>query len=824
MVLRNPSVFSPKAISNSFHRMWSKRESGRKRKSIRQHYQTIARRQLVEQLEPRHMMALSILSVSPLDNAIEVPVDTNLVINFNESVLKGQGNIYVVRDSTGTEGVAVDVNSANVIVAGSQVTIDLPNDLALDNGYSVRIDNGAFIDSSTGQTAGTTLFTQDFEYEALGPFVTPSELGGDGTDFTLTPPLGMSVDNSNLGANGILEWSGWSFADKNSWAAEGGQDRNLFTQATGTVAVADPDEWDDSNIRTGLFNSLLTTRPINLSDVTAGSVALEFDSSFRAEGAQLGKVSVSYDGGAFTDLQTFLTNDALNSHIVLDSSSVLNSVVGGGTIESVLNSPASGTVQFRFSMLNAGNNWWWAIDNVKVTGDHKGVPFAGISNATDWNFSTPAALALSMSIAPGTINENGGTAVGTVTRNKQFDADLVVTLSSGDLSEATVPASVTILAGQASATFPITAVDDALSDRTQTVQISATSATYGNASATMLVADDEGPKIISLVPADDAEGVDYRSDLLVTFDAPVKKGNGLIRIVRGSDNFVVSTIDVTSAAVSVSGAVVTINPPLNLAAPDGYYVLMDDGTFLDTSSTVTPNTVLLTQDFELLPLAPFANGETGGDGTDVTHTPPGRFSLDNSGMIGGASSNWNGWTFADKNAWTKGDSARGQFTNGTGTVAVGDPIRWSATAGASKFNSFLTTASIDLAGIAANSVSIEFDSSYSGGLPQKGQLMVSYNGGSTWTEVLVFDNNNALNAHIALSNANAVNSVIGGGTVRNKLSNPTSGNMQFRFTVINSLDSGWWAIDNIRIAGQTEGVPFQGISSPATWNFAVERP
>lgn len=823
MSLSNQHPFSPTAISQSIGRLLGKRTTSRNRMSVRQRKRSAARRQFMEQLEPRHMMALSILSVSPLDNAIEVPADTNLVINFNENVLKGQGNIYVVRDSTGTEGVAVDVNSTNVTVSGSQVTIDLPADLPLDNGYSVRIDNGAFLDQSTGHTAGSTLFTQNFEYEALGPFVSGLQ-GGDGTDFTLVPPLGMTVDNSNLGAGGRIEYSGWSFMDKNSWVAEAGQDRNQYTLGSGTVAVADPDQWDDSGTRTGLFNSLLTTRPINLTDVTAGSVKLEFDSSFRAEGNQTGKVEVSFNGTDWTELQSFLAADGMNSHIVIDSTTVVGSVLGGGTIINALNSPGSGTAQFRFSMLNAGNNWWWAIDNVKVTGDGKGVPFAGISNGTDWNFSTPAALALTMSVAPGTMSENGGTAVGTVTRNKQFDADLVVTLSSSDTSEATVPATVTIPAGQASATFTITAVDDALSDRTQTVVISATSATYGNASVSIQVTDDEGPKIVSLVPVDDGTGFDYRSDLQVTFDTAVKKGNGLIRIVRASDNFVVSTIDVTSGSVSVSGSTVTINPPLNLEAPDGYYVLMDDGTFLDTSTTVTPNTVLLTQDFEMLPLSPLANGETGGDGTDVTHTPPSRFSVNNGSMVGGAASNWYGWTFADKNSWTQGDAARGQFNNGTGTVAVGDPNRWAATAGANNFNSFLTTSSIDLTGIAANSVSIEFDSSYDGGLPQKGQLLVSYNGGSTWTEVLVFDNNDDRNAHIVVSNANAVNSVIGGGTIRNKLSNPTSGNMQFRFTVINALAQGWWAIDNIRITGQTEGVPFQGISAPSTWNFAVERP
>ncbi len=53
----------------------------------------------------------------------------------------------------------------------------------------------------------------------------------------------------------------------------------------------------------------------------------------------------------------------------------------------------------------------------------------------------------------------GGMAVGTVTRNTGTTGTVVVTLASGDTTVATVPATVTITDGAASATFPIHAVD-----------------------------------------------------------------------------------------------------------------------------------------------------------------------------------------------------------------------------------------------------------------------------------------------------------------------------------------------------------------------------
>ncbi len=90
------------------------------------------------------------------------------------------------------------------------------------------------------------------------------------------------------------------------------------------------------------------------------------------------------------------------------------------------------------------------------------------------------AAALSISIAPNSISENGGSAIGTVTRNTaDVSRALLVTLISNDTSELTVPTFVTIPAGASSATFTVTAVDDTLLDGTQTATVTAFSNTTG---------------------------------------------------------------------------------------------------------------------------------------------------------------------------------------------------------------------------------------------------------------------------------------------------------------------------------------------------------
>jgi uncharacterized delta-60 repeat protein len=84
---------------------------------------------------------------------------------------------------------------------------------------------------------------------------------------------------------------------------------------------------------------------------------------------------------------------------------------------------------------------------------------------------------LTLSLAAPSILENAGpgATTGTVTRSgMDLSNPLTVWLSSTDTTEATVPASVIIPVGQASANFPVNAVDDAIFDGPQSVGIQAT--------------------------------------------------------------------------------------------------------------------------------------------------------------------------------------------------------------------------------------------------------------------------------------------------------------------------------------------------------------
>lgn len=807
----------------------------KKRKATKQILRRRARRQFFEQLESRELMALNILNVSPLDGATEVPVDSNLVVTFNANVAKGQGNIYVLQKSTNAVGLAIDVRSPSVTISGAQVTIDPPSNLLLDNSYFVIIDDGAFIDTSATPTTGATLLTQNFDYLALGPQV--FETAGNGRDWTATPPDGFTseLNNPAMAGVGVPEWRGWTVARKEFWATAGGQDRNLFAGSSGNLAIGDTDEYDDGLSPVRPFQSTLKTKAVDLTGVAANSLKLEFDSSFRPEDSQIGRLSVSFDGGTtFTQLlelnPTNTDNDAPYAKGNINERLVTGGTTGGGAVIGTVNNPASGTAIFSF-YTEGGNDYWWAIDNLKITGDIVGVLFAGVSDPLFWEFATPVPLGLAVTIDKAFINENGGTAVGTVSRTANSVAgDITVTLTSSDTTEATVPATIVIPDGQRSVTFPITSVDDALFDRTQSVVVTATATGYITGNRTIKVTDDEGPDTLTVFPADNSTDAFFKTNLIVEFNTDVRKGSGRIHIVETSTGVLGETIDINSSNVTVSGARVTINPTADLKKLTNYHVLFDDGAILDTSATVVPNTILLSETFDLLPLGPFTL-ESGGDGTDFTKTPPLLYQVDNSQMPGGSTSEFDGWSFMDKNSWiaASDDKSGSIFTRGTGTVAVADPDEWGdRPRNPGEFTSFLVTAPIDLSTVANGTLSLEFDSSFRLGadLPF-GQVQVSTNNGSTWTDLLFFgdprNGNDGRNERIVFSNANAVGSFVGAAVVDASLPAsglPGSGQLRFRFGLIDAPNSNtWWAIDNLVVRGQRTGAPYAGIEDPTAWNF-----
>lgn len=202
---------------------------------------------------------------------------------------------------------------------------------------------------------------QNFESLVLGPNLDETLISESA--WTKVAPLGWSIDDSGVpGAgnptqDGVSEWAGWSFAEKSWWAdAAEDQQRSEFTKAEGIIAVADGDEWDDKPHAEGLLNTFLNWH-LDTSQLNK-PIELTFDSSWRPYAQQTAVIQVAFDNA--TPIEVMRWESDSNSPHFHDHN----------TNESVRVAlpapPGSGKMTVSFGYLDAGNDWWWAIDNLEI--------------------------------------------------------------------------------------------------------------------------------------------------------------------------------------------------------------------------------------------------------------------------------------------------------------------------------------------------------------------------------------------------------------------------------------------------------------------------
>ena len=104
--------------------------------------------------------APTLSSSTPADNATDVAIDSNIVLNFSESVDVESGNITIKKTSDDSVIETIDVTSSNVTGTGtSQITINPSNDLDKGIEYYILIDASAFDDSAGNSYAGISSTT-----------------------------------------------------------------------------------------------------------------------------------------------------------------------------------------------------------------------------------------------------------------------------------------------------------------------------------------------------------------------------------------------------------------------------------------------------------------------------------------------------------------------------------------------------------------------------------------------------------------------------------------------------------------------------------------
>jgi hypothetical protein len=239
----------------------------------------------------------------------------------------------------------------------------------------------------TGPASADVLFSEDFNNLELREAVSDLEVLDMGEVWTDVPPAGWVRDNDDTPlpdpddpAVGPDEFYGFTFVDWEWWVQTAeDQERSFFTSGDGVIMVADPDEYDDLPKVDGrdldegggvgfadAMNVFITTPPISLNGYDRSTAQLSFDNSFRPYDLMTGLVDVSFNNGDTWENLLTLDTDSF-----ADGNSSLERV--DERVELDLGAPESAAnVMFRFGLINAGNDWWWAVDNIQVTADPGG--------------------------------------------------------------------------------------------------------------------------------------------------------------------------------------------------------------------------------------------------------------------------------------------------------------------------------------------------------------------------------------------------------------------------------------------------------------------
>ncbi|HEY1376056.1 MAG TPA: Ig-like domain-containing protein, partial [Gemmataceae bacterium] len=788
-----------------------------------------------------------------------------------------------------------------------------------------------------GAIPGSVYYSQDFSGVALQAFpagITAGAANNTHTDWSPNLPTGWVRDNGTTPqpasptAPGNVYY-GWHVLDIDSWIAEqDDQDRSMFLNEVNfsgfnppnvgshnAVVVADGDAYDDY---VGLGANHMSTYaylpPVPLTGGLDGTLQIEFDSSFRpedpADGLQQGTVDVSFDNGTtWTNLLTMDNTHGPNAPYDAGDESRINE-----HIALAANNPAGGTALFRFGYLDASNEWWWAVDNIKVTaqrtdpstltatvvtppthgtlnlapdGSFTYTANAGYTGADSFTYKTsdgiaPATPATTVSIqvnanntAPAAVNDSyrtglnqgltvagpagvlvndadpdtggfdglttalaAGPSHGTLTFNTDgsfvytpatgFGGTDTFTYTLGDAVHQSTPATVTIkvippppvghpdaysvnnngvltttaatgvLANDANNNFPMNALLDS----------GPAQATQGPSHGTLTLNLDGS---FAYVPHPFYYGPD--SFTYVAFDPTFNQSASPTTV-----NITVNQVNVGPAAnPDVYGT--PANTPLTVPAAGLLANDRDDGQV----------TTLLTENFDELPLTPFPldvrNGATGNPNGDWTDAVPTGWTRDNAPAGFSATPPptdtttsqevYYGWHVLDVDSWAheQGDQDRSKFLNerkvagyslrpptvgshNHALVADGDGYQdYVSISPANPMNTMFISPSISLAGLLQNSLTLEFDSSFRPEEAQRAVVDVSYDGGTTWTNLLNYTTDNTggsgaeghINEHLTLDANNPAGAT----------------NAKFRFGYLGAGNDWWWTIDNIKVTGST---------------------
>ncbi|MGF1569518.1 MAG: choice-of-anchor L domain-containing protein [Nodosilinea sp.] len=409
----------------------------------------------VSTTEPPDITTPFITAKTPADNATDVALAANIILNFNEAVQKGTGNLTIKRVSDDSVVETINVTSGLVTVSGKTVTVNPTNDLSSSTAYYVEVASGAITDLSNNAFAGISGNTT-FNF-ATADTIPP-------TISTLSP-----ADNATevaIGSNIVLTFSEMVQKGTGNITIFNGADDSVFaTIAVTSGIVTVSGNTVTINPTSDLVNGrayYIQIAATAITDTSGNAFAgISNKTSFNFTTEALPNTPPSFTSASTTSFAENATGTVIDVNAT-DSdgpSAVTYSLVAGGVDNSLFDiDSTTGIVTFKTSPNfeapadNGTNNVYnirvQATDGADPITQDLGITVTNVNEPTNGSISVSGTYAIGQQLTAVT------TAIGTdpdgpiTIASYQWQVSSTGTGGWGDISEAT-SSTLTLTAGQA---------------------------------------------------------------------------------------------------------------------------------------------------------------------------------------------------------------------------------------------------------------------------------------------------------------------------------------------------------------------------------------
>jgi len=559
-----------------------------------------------------------LISTTPVNGAVGVPADTNIVLTFNEPVtVAGVASITIHRSEDGS--VVETIPTAATLDPGessTQVTVNPVGDLPADTGFYVTIDPGAYSDLVGNPYAGITdPATLSFRTADVGePTLVSSTPVDDATGVPASTNITLVFsEDVNLGEGAItlVAHDGDTVLSTQVFDTAGDRgtgEGQIGGHGTNTLVV---NPTGDLASHTDYYLTIATTAvtdkagnpyagisdPAALGFTTADTIAPQLISTTPVDGA---------------------TGVAVDTNITLSFTEDVSPAAGNITIHDATNGGIAATIPVTSARVTtegaavtidpagelASNANFWVNIAPEAFTDAAGNTYPNFESPPPSLIFTTADTTAPVLATTNPLDGATGVAVDTnitltfseevYTGTSATPGGLTIHRSDDGTVVESIPATSSQVTGSGTATITVDPTGTLTSDTDYYINIdpSAFQDADGNAysgitdttSLGFTTIETTPPQLVSTVPVDNATGVAVDTDIVLTFNEPVVVASGAV-IVHLDDAIrtIRNLVPVTDDRVTGSGTTtITIDPGEGGLDPDGeFYISVDSGAFED---------------------------------------------------------------------------------------------------------------------------------------------------------------------------------------------------------------------------------------------------